>query len=258
MNPSAALSGFRLMNTLAELDQLAGAGPDVPTDLRALNFAQSSVMYVEGPADDFLGATVRLVEIRRFDGTRDQVTGERCTNDIAGIPTPNRANRPYALYVVPKLVSVTFAATSAVAPCSTVTALSPLTRVGIGDFNTGAGRPQPPFGSRAIRTQADLNALLPSFLPGAVSAPYLQPDFSQVTLLFVAHTGDWDATSYVRIERAYENDDGSVDVIAEYCGNSMTGVPIHQAFALYAVPRFDDATRFTIIERIPGVCALPR
>src|SRR5688572_2536305 len=109
---SSVPSGLLLVNTLAEYDALyaTGGGPQKPPELRTLDFTQNSIFYVEGPADDFLGATARLREIRRVSGTQDSVSAERCTNDAAGIPTPSRAHRPYAFYVVPKLMAgVTYA-----------------------------------------------------------------------------------------------------------------------------------------------------
>ena len=266
--PSAAVSGLRVLDSLAEYDSFAppvNAGleaPHKPPELRALDFTQFSVMYVEGPLDDFLGAVVRLVEIRRFDGTRDTVTAERCTLDPNGIPTPSRAYRPYAFYVIPKLMSsTTYAWSTAVSPgCSTVSPVD-FTFIAGGEWGGSTGRSPPPFGSRAIRTQADLDALLPSFAPGAIPAQYRTPDFSQVTLLFVMGHGDFDVNSYVRIERVLMNDDNSRDVIAEYCGHFLRhlGAPVtHGPFALYAVPRFTEEARFTRIDKLPGACVLPR
>ena len=258
-NPSAALSGFRAFTTLAELDAFQAAGVEKPVSLRSVDFNVNAVLYLEGPADDFLPATVRLVEFRRFDGTRETVTGERCTNDVAGIPTPSRAQRPYAFYIVPKLLSTTFAATARVgAACTTVETVSPLTRAAVGDWNSGFGRPQPPVGLQVIRTQAQLDAVLPSFALGDVPPQYRAPDFSEVTLLFVAGAGDNDPQSYVRVDRVLANDDGTREVIAEYCGDSTVFIGTHIPFALYVVPRFDTAARLVAIERIPGACALPR
>jgi hypothetical protein len=259
---SAVPSGLALINSLAEYDALyfGLAGPQKPLDLRTLDFAQNSIFYVEGPADDFLGATARLREIRRTSGTQDSVSAERCTNDAAGIPTPSRAHRPYAFYIVPKLMAgVTYAWSTALSPgCSTVEMVSPLTRAGVGDFGAAFGRPQPPYEFRAIRSQAELDAVLPSFPLGEIPPQYRAPDFSQVTLLFVAGFGDNDPNSYVRVDRVYTNDDGSRDVIVEYCGHSSVSIPTHIPFALYVVPRFTEAARMVRIERVPGACALPR
>ena len=258
---SAVPSGLAVLNTLAEYDALYSlGGANKPPELRALDFTQSSVFYVEGPADDFLGATARLREIRRTGGTLDTVSAERCTNDAAGIPTPSRAQRPYAFYVVPKLMAgAGFAWITSLAPgCATVDVVSPLTRAGVGDWNVGLGRPQPAYTFRAIRSQAELDAILPSFPLGEVPPQYRAPDFSQVTLLFVSGPGDNDPNSYVRVDRVYANDDGSRDVIVEYCGNDIVSLATHIPFALYVVPRFTEAARMVVINRVPGACALPR
>ncbi len=252
--------GFRQMNSLAEFDALyfGLAGPNKPLELRALDFTRFSVIYVEGPADDFPGAAVRLVEIRRTGGTVDTVIGERCTNDLAAIPTPTRAHRPYAFYIVPKLsASTTYVWSIAVSPCATVTPVN-FTRVAVGDIMVGSGLPQPNHESKPIRSQAEWSALLPSFPPGAVAPQYLTPDFSQVTLLYVRAYGDWDQNSYVRIFRINENTDGSIDVVAEYCGYSGGGVAFHAAHAVYAVPAFGEAVRFAFLEHEPGSCVLSR
>ena len=253
--PSAALSGFRVFSSLAEYDGFTNLGPNKPVALRALDYNVNSVLYVEGPADDFLGATVRLLEIRRFDGTRETITGERCTNDIAGIPTPSRANRPYAFYVIPKLTSsVTFAGNSRVgAACQTVDVVSPLTRVAVGQVGPASGLPPPPFESRAIRSQAELDALKPSFPPGAIPQEYQAPNFATTTLLYV-QARDNDANSFVRVAHVYRNLDGSHDVISEYCGNRGDFIPVQTAHALYAVPAFTGETHFVVIDRVPGAC----
>lgn len=264
--PSPAVSGLRVLDSLAEYDAFAppvNAGneaPRKPPELRALDFTRFSVMYVEGPLDDYLGAVVRLVEIRRYDGTRDAVNAERCTLDPNGIPTPSRAYRPYAFYVIPKLMSTTtYGWSTAVSPgCSTVSQAA-ATFIAAGEWDVALGGSPPPFGSRAIRTQADLDALLPFFAPGAIPAQYRAPDFSQLTLLFVAGRGDFDANSHVRVDRVLVNDDNSRDVIAEYCGHFLRrlGAPVtHGPFALYAVARYAEDTRFTVIDHVPGSCVL--
>src|SRR5687768_12450402 len=271
--PPATVAGFRLLNSLAEYDAFpqdarecplsstwCGA-PYKPTELRTLDFTQFSVMYVEGPADDFLGATVRLAEIRRTDEARDSVMAERCTLNPNGVPTPNFAYRPYAFYIVPKLLATTtYAWTSATSPACGTASPVPFTFVAAGEFGGPEWTGEWPSSPLAIRTQAELNYLLPYFAPGTIPPQYLAPDFSQVTLLYVTGVADFYLDSYVRVDRVLLNDDGSRDVIAEYCGAHIDrlGAPVnHISFALYAVPRFTGEVRLTVIPHPVGTCILP-
>nr|AUN35553.1 hypothetical protein [uncultured bacterium] len=254
---STTPSGFRVMATKDEY--IAFASGIGPPELRDIDYTQSSVLYLEGPLLDDLASVVRLVEVRRMDGTRDVVTGERCTPDVNAIPTPSRAYRSYAYYVVPKLLPpTTFAWVNAAPPsCATVSAAVNPTFIAEGKWNTVTGPPMPAFSFKVIRSQADLDALLPLFAPGAIPPQYMAPDFGQVTLLYLSQ-GIFDPNAYLRIGRVLVNDDDSRDVIAEFCGDFFPHVAFTGTAVLYAMPRFIDDARLTVIRHRAGSCFLSR
>ena len=256
-DPSKALSGFQVLNTRSEYDAFVFGtpGPNNPSELRELDYTQFSVLYVEGPATDALGDTARVIEIRRTNGTQDSVRGERCMSDPNGIPTPSRAHRPYAYYIIPKLMAgATFSWSTVATNCVTVTRVD-LAFIASSEWGFPSNLPSPPPGS-VIRSQAELDAVLPSFAPGAVPVQYLRPDFTQVTLILV-QMWRWMDPSYVRVHSVLVNDDGSRDAIAEFCGRSFAHVAFAGTLALYAVPRFNEDLRTTVIRHLPGTCVLP-
>jgi len=247
-----------VLNTRAEYDAFVfgTAGLANPEELRELDYAQFSVLYLEAPATDALADTARVLELRRTGGSQDSIVAERCMADPNGIPTPARSHRPYAYYIIPKLLAgFSFSWRTAASGCSTV-APTNLVFIAASDWGFPTGLPAPPLAG-VIRTQAELDAVLPSFPPGAVPAQFLRPDFSQLTLI-LASMSRWMDPSHIRIHSVLVNTDGSRDAIAEFCGRSFAHVAFAGTIALYAVPKFEDELRITVIRHEPGACVLPR
>lgn len=241
-----------VISSAAQLELVRNGRFTVPSPLATYDFSQGDLIYVEGLGDLDPASVVRVAQVTRSSTGMESVTAEACSTG----PRQAGTHRPFALYTVSKLLNVgAFSVTAGLFDCPTVRRLA--------STFVAAGSPSafcclPPRPPTFIRDQATLNALAALLPPGTLPVLYATPDFSQVTLVYLESTGEFDPQAYVRLMGAYENMDGSRDLVAERCDTVTDFIASYGSYAIYAIPRIATDARVFYVTNSPPGCLTTR
>lgn len=244
-------SQVTVVTSAGQLDALRLGRFTVPESLANFDFAQGDVVYVEANGDRDPTSVVRLLQVTRSSGS-DFVTIETCST----VAREQGPHRPYALYTMPKVMTVDSIANSlGFFDCPSAKRL-PATFVAGGSAAPFCClEPRPPT---LIRDQATLAALVALLPAGTVPPQYAAPDFSQVTLVYLESTGEFDPQAYVRLMGAYESVDASRDLVAERCGVITDFEAPYASYAIYAIARVVPTARLAYVVNSPPDCLTAR
>lgn len=246
---------MRLIQSKADLDAVILRLPPGSILLQdsAPDFSSMNLVYLEGAGDNDPSSAVSLSSARKNSDGSSSFNVEYCGN----LSSP-ATHRPFSLYTVPALTgAATFAEVASQLPNCGGRTRVPATLVASGDLSGGKYLPLPPERFMIATNQGQWNTALQR-IPGAVPQQYVNPDFTQVNMVYLEGYGDNDQASYVRLLDLLRASPSDYFLYAEYCGSSIVFIATHTGFAVYAVPLLPVGVRVEWSSKQPPNCLVPR